>query len=182
MHICTVNKDKHNNPNYLLKMKKIIFILFALIAGTTFAQDNATAVVNAEIVSPIQITSTGPLEFGLIASPNSEETIEVDYSGNRNTISGVTLSGTTPTAASFEINAADTYGYTINLASTDLDISGGDGTKMTLTLPESFSSLGFTATGDGSPQVLTVGGQLTVNKDQPAGDYVGEVSVTVAYQ
>ena len=44
-------------------MKKITFILFALIAGTSFAQNNATAKVDAVIVTPIQIKVERQYEF-----------------------------------------------------------------------------------------------------------------------
>jgi hypothetical protein len=48
-------------------MKKITFILFALIAGTSFAQNSRLklkALVNAEIVSPITIEKAIDLNFG----------------------------------------------------------------------------------------------------------------------
>ncbi|HSM62882.1 MAG TPA: DUF4402 domain-containing protein, partial [Gillisia sp.] len=49
-------------------MKKITFILFALIAGTTFAQNTANdaAITTAEIVSPLSITKNRALNFGRI--------------------------------------------------------------------------------------------------------------------
>ncbi len=161
-------------------MKKITFILLALIAGTGFAQEStATAVVNAEIISPIFIESTGPLEFGKLASPTADTDIIVSFGGTRTAVTGVTLAGTTPTAASFNITAASTFVYNITLTPTDLDIVGGGGTKMPLALS---SSLGVSSSGTGGVQPLTVGGTLTVNNSQPAGVYVGSVSITVAYE
>ena len=167
------------NLKYLLKMKKITFILFALIAGTSFAQEgNATSVVNAEIISPIQITSTGPLEFGKLAAPTADTDIIVNTTGVRTAVTGVTLAGTPTTAASFNITAANTFAYNITLTPTDLDIFAGGGTIMPLVLT---SSLGTSSTGTGSAQALTVGGTLTVNASQPVGVYDGQVEVTVNY-
>jgi len=85
MHICAVNKNKPKQPKYLLNMKKITFILFALIAGTTFAQtNNATATVNAEIVAPISIAQDNiSLDFGKIALTGADMWVNVDNTGVR---------------------------------------------------------------------------------------------------
>ncbi len=178
MHICTVNKDKPKQPNYLLKMKKITFILFALIAGTTFAQDNVTtAEVNAEIVSPISITSDQPLEFGRIAAdPSSAQTITIDLNGDRNIIAGVTLAGgNTPSMARFNIVAANTS-YSITVTPPTTLVDAADKNPMTLSLTPS-----LTAPQTGN-KTLTVGGSIVVPAAHPAGAYSGSVEVTVAYQ
>lgn len=51
-------------------MKKITFILFALIGATTFAQGSATetAVVSADIVSPITLVHADDFRFGQISN------------------------------------------------------------------------------------------------------------------
>ena len=67
-------------------MKKITFILLALISGTVFAQNsaNANAAVNAKIVEPITITlSSGSLDFGTFASPESDAAVVLTPAGQR---------------------------------------------------------------------------------------------------
>ena len=181
MHICTVNNDKHNNPNYLLKMKKITFILFALITGTTFAQDTATATstVNAEIISPISIENGSELDFGRIIGNAAGGTVTVSTAGDRTTTNSDLLApSTTVKAASFDVKAADTYNYSIAIPTIDLTFTGGDNMPVTFD-----SSLGnANVVGTGAVQTLNVGGVLTVNADQAEGAYAGTVEVTVAYE
>jgi len=180
MHICPVNRDKHNNPRYLLNMKKITFILIALITGTTFAQDNASAAVNAEIVSPITVSTTVPLEFGRIGSPSSATNVVVNTTagGTRPDVAGVTLAGgAAATAASFNITAENTYTYDITVAATDLTPNTGAGATMSLTLQPDATS----GTGTGSAQTLFVGGTLVVNSGQLSDSYTGSAKVTVNY-
>ncbi len=174
-HLCTVII---NDPNYLL-MKKITFILIALITGTTFAQSaEGTATVNAAIVSPITISnSSSNLDFGNIATPDAATDIVVSTAGTRTAVAGVTIPGGTISAASFTINAANTYGYTISIPAIDLKRAGEADMSVSFS-----SSLGATSTGTGADQTLNVGGTLTVGASQGAGAYTGTATVTVAYQ
>src|SRR5680860_928770 len=105
-------------------MKKVTFILFALITGTTFAQEVVgTSQVYAEIVSPIEIVSTGDLNFGTIAAGTNAAKVRVSNDGTR-TFSDpamkVLSSGTTASAASFEITAATDYSYSIAIPASKL--------------------------------------------------------------
>ncbi len=180
MHICPVHLDNPKQPKYLLIMKKITFILFALIAGTAFAQNAvATAPVNAAIVSPITITHTGTtkLEFGNIASPSSATDIVVSNAGIRTAVAGVTVPGTTSSAAAFEINAASGYNYSITIPAIVLT---GTGANMGIVFTQ--DRLSTANSGSGIGQALNVGGTLTVGAGQTAGAYTGTVEVTVAYE
>ncbi|WP_010229517.1 DUF4402 domain-containing protein [Gillisia marina] len=160
-------------------MKKITFILIALITGTTFAQSaEGTATVNAAIVSPITISnSSSNLDFGNIATPDAATDIVVSTAGTRTAVAGVTIPGGTISAASFTINAANTYGYTISIPAIDLKRAGEADMSVSFS-----SSLGATSTGTGADQTLNVGGTLTVGASQGAGAYTGTATVTVAYQ
>lgn len=173
---------KTNDPKFT-NMKKITFILFALLAGTTFTQaqsDSGTADVNAVIVSPIQIEDGTALNFGTINGSATGGDVTVTNGGNRsftNTDMDIT-SATTITAASFDITASDTYSYSINIPATTLT-GAGDAMNVTFT----HSRVGAAKRiGDGAAQELLVGGTLTVNDAQAAGVYQGEVEVTVAYE
>jgi len=182
MHICPVNKDKQNNPKYLPHMKKITFILFALIAGTTLvqAQADGTATVNAEIVSPIEIANGTALNFGTINGTATGGDVTVDLVNGRsftNTNMDIT-SATAITTAIFDITAAATYVYSI--AIDDIFLTGA-GADMAVTFYHNRNSTAG-KTGSGAVQKLSVGGTLTVNDAQAAGSYDGTVKVTVAYE
>jgi len=172
-------------------MKKITFILFALIAGTTFAQngsaDNASADINAEIVSPISIVNVNPLDFGRIIGNAAGGVVSVEEStdGTRTSTNNDLLAatGNAPTAAKFNILAAQNYTYSVKLVSTNelTGGGGGGGTPMAIAFKTNLEKT--LNTGNGSTAIaLYVGGDLTVNTDQAEGDYTGEVSVTVTYE
>jgi len=163
-------------------MKKITFILFALITGTTFAQnaatDSGTATVNAEIVSPISITDGTDLNFGRIIGNTSGGTVTVATDNERTASNDDLLAPSTDVqAASFTVKAAYGYNYKITIPSIELTGAGD-------VMPVEFtSSLGNTnVQGSGADQILNVGGKITVNSSQAEGDYTGTVEVTVAYE
>ena len=164
-------------------MKKITFILFALIAGTTFGQSEATgtADVNALIVMPITITNGTALNFGSIVAAEGGN-VRVNTEGTR-TFSNTNMeviSAEAITAASFDITAADQYSYSITIPSIVLS---GDGNDMPVSFTQDIDGeTDGTATGTGSLQTLKVGGLLTVASGQTTGLYEGEVTVTVAYE
>jgi hypothetical protein len=187
MHICPVNKDKPKpkQNKYLLKMKKITFILFALIAGTSFAQNgtaNTTADVNAEIVTPIAIADGTALNFGSIVAAEGG-LVRVNNEGTR-TFSNTNMKVITAnaiTAATFNITAALNYAYSISIPSIVLTYTGGTDMPVSFT-QDLLGETDGTATGTGAAQSLKVGGLLTVASGQVAGDYTGIVTVTVAYE
>jgi spore coat protein U-like protein len=162
-------------------MKKITFILFALIAGTTFAQDaDATANVDALIVQPIQIKVEDNMNFGSIVSDGTLGTVvlSANSDGFADATSTASLVESTRSAALFLVKAANTYGYSIALPTS---VSLINGTK-SMSLSDFNSSLGLTSVGTGSDQLLYVGGTLEVAADQAEGAYAGDVKVTVAYE
>lgn len=163
-------------------MKKFTFILLAFISGSAFAQNSAeasgTANVNAEIVSPIEITDGSALDFGRIIGNAAGGIVTVSDAGVRTSDNTDLLApSTTVQAASFKVTAADGYNYKITIPNVDLT---GAGDNMTVSFD---SSLGFTnIVGTGVEQDLNVGGDLTVNTNQAEGDYAGTVTVTVSYE
>lgn len=159
-------------------MKKITFILFALIAVTGFAQSEAsgTSTVNAEIVSPISIESTSELDFGRIIGNLAGGDVEIKTDGTRTADNDDLLDPTDEgQAGAFEVTAAEGYAYSITIPATTLT---GNGDAMTVTFD---NNLGDSSTGSGGVQDLLLGGILTVNGSQAEGAYTGEVTVTVSY-
>ncbi|TRO66511.1 DUF4402 domain-containing protein [Christiangramia sabulilitoris] len=166
-------------------MKKITFILIALISGSAFAQNAAEAIgtadISAEIVTPIKIENGTAMNFGSIVAAEGGN-VRVNTEGNRtfsNTNMDVT-SATTITAATFDVTAANNYAYSITIPSTVLT---GTGSDMAISFTQDLlGDTDGTATGSGTAQKLKVGGLLTVASGQLAGTYSGTVSVTVAYE
>ena len=155
--------------------------MFALIVGTTYAQTEGTAAVNAAIVSPITISNGTALNFGTINGTPTGGDVTVSFNGNR-TFSNPDMqitSATAITAAAFSITAADAYIYSISIP--DITLSETGGQTMDVTFAHNRNGVAR-RTGDGTGQILNVGGTLTVNDAQTAGSYAGTVTVTVAYE
>jgi|TARA_Y100000588_G_C13944408_1_gene791489 hypothetical protein len=163
-------------------MKKITFILLALISGTAFAQvsestASATANAAADIVSPIEIESKQDLNFGKVAN-NAAGTVVV---GTDSSISESTLSqigSITPTAATFDVTAAKDYAYSVTLPES-VDLSNG---TVEITVDKFVDDAGETPSGTGETQTIGVGATLNVTSGQATGNYTGTFDVTVTYE
>jgi hypothetical protein len=169
-------------------MKKITFILIALIAGTTFAQDsnshNATATVSADIVSPISISKTSDLIFGkVIADPVAEKIVVIDISGARaNTTTANTINTSDISQAQFDITATENYYYSITLPA-EVTLNGPSGTTMKVNNFEMNLSNGNNKASAGTDE-LNVGATLTVKAAQAIGHYEAAdgLDVVVTYE
>ena len=160
-------------------MKKIYLLALAVIgfSANSFAQASATA--TATIISPISISKTNDLNFGLVASSTSAGTVVLTPAGAR-TPTGVTLSsGGTTTAASFGVSGQGAYTYAITLPSS---ITLTDGTNF-MTVNTFTSTPSGTGALSGGTQTVNVGATLNVLANQVAGVYTTGTPfvVTVAY-
>ncbi len=182
MHICPVHRDNPKQPKYLLNMKKITFILFALIAGTAFAQESASdnAQVSADIVSVITITNQAGLNFGKVISNAIGGTVIIaPNSGRTGTAEFVMAATSNPSAASFTVNAADTYTYNVTYNMSTVLTSGAN----TMTVDTFTNDSGSNSrVGTGLDETMTVGATLTVDPSQAVGPYLGTLNVQVAYE
>jgi len=168
-------------------MKKITFILFALIAGTTFAQDgtaSGTATVNAEIVTPITIADGTTLDFGsIVAAEGGKVRVNTDGTRSFSNNNMKVITANVITAATFVVTAADLYSYSISIPSIVLTDVAGVGADMPVSFTQDLTGeTDGNATGTGAAQTLKVGGLLTVAAGQTEGDYTADVKVTVAYE
>ncbi|WP_029033283.1 DUF4402 domain-containing protein [Salinimicrobium terrae] len=159
-------------------MKKFTFILFALIAGTTFAQ-TATANAAADIVSPLSLTAKQDLNFGKVSN-NTAGSVIIATDG---TASGLSQIGTTaPAAATFDVTAANNYNYTVALPASATLSNGTVDITVDTFKHNAYAEGASNATGSGTAQTFGVGATLNVAASQATGNYTGQFDVTVAYE
>jgi len=173
-------------------MKKITFILLALISGTVFAQETNTATANAtvgaEIIEPITIDKDTDLNFGRIIGNAAGGNVSVDKDGDRtatiNDLLDPSTAGTSAlSAAEFTITAANTYSYSIEIPETVTLTGAGENMKVTLNPYYNDNALsGATVQGSENADVLKVGGVLEVGANQGQGAYTTSFDVTVTYE
>jgi hypothetical protein len=168
-------------------MKKITFVLFALIAGTGFAQDNANAdaQVFAEIVSPISIENTRSLNFGRLIGSSGTVSIEATADGQRtgtgNVLAATGEGSTEPQSAKFEIKASNDYTFKVEIDAPEALVLGESSNSMLLTIEHDL--LDGENQGNGATVIpMHLGGQLTVADGQEEGTYTGTINVTVSYE
>lgn len=181
-------------------MKKLLYISFAFISATSFAQvsnfsssangtgtsANATATVSAAIVAPITVRSTSGLDFGEIAGSSNGGTIEISTDGLRTGPEEMLMPTGTVRQAAFSVNAANGYVYSIALGGGQLTHIGGENGAATV-METAFThdrtaDKGGSYQGTGEEELINVGGRLTVKPNQNPGIYIGEVTMTVAYE
>lgn len=182
-----MNAATFSRTNFRRAALASVVALGAFGASNGFAAADLTT-ATATVIEPIAITKMVDLVFGKFA-PGAGGTVTVSTSGAR-TASGTILSaiGSSPTAARFDVtgDADATYSIdwsgvsvltdpvsleTMALAKTS-DLTGGNAIN------------GEVATGTlsaGGAQSIYLGGVLTVGALQAAGDYAGNVTVTVEY-
>ncbi|MAM18222.1 MAG: DUF4402 domain-containing protein [Christiangramia sp.] len=159
-------------------MKKITLLAGLLFTGIGFSQSSAegSATVNAEIVEPISITSSGTLDFGEIAQDASAGDVTLTATNSVSyTNSNMEVAGTTTTVPTFSVSVPSGLTYAVSIP--DVTLTSGTNnmtlTDFTTSLP---ASTGASATS------FTVGGTLKVGATQATGSYTGDVKVTVSYE
>jgi hypothetical protein len=152
-------------------------------ASASAAPVSANANGKAILLIPLKLTKVQDLDFGTVVTSAALGQVTVDPSSGAATPSGgVTLVGTTSTAAQFEF--AGTANQTVNFSiSTALPITLSDGAAGDTM---SLSALNLSATsGTVDPTSLTVkvgvGGTIDVGANQADGVYTGQFDVTADY-
>ncbi|AKO51342.1 hypothetical protein ABA45_01965 [Marinobacter psychrophilus] len=158
-------------------------------ASNSFAAKAASSNSSATVIVPIEITKSADLVFGKFA-PGAGGTVTVATDGARTTTGPIlSISGSTPTAAKFDVTGDDnsTYGITW---SGDSQLTGDDAGTSTMALSNISDLTAAGATTDevgtgtlsgSGAQSIYLGGKLTVASDQPDANYTGDVTATVEY-
>lgn len=138
----------------------------------------ARAQVTAEAVLPITLTANESLRFGNIfaSAVGGSVTIAANNTPSR-TGSNVTLVASDFGAAEFDVTGDGFAAVTITLPATIVLESGAFSMNASLSVDPGPN---VTIGARGSRR-FWVGATLTVGADQPAGNYIGIYSVTVAY-
>lgn len=182
------HKDKIVNLGITLDMRispKVTFARSAVAAALVVAGASAhaatdTASASAEVITPISITNTGDLAFGRF-SANSGGGVVIATDGSRSTTGSVALyTGSTVSAASFDVAGLDGASYAITLPA-DGTITLSDGASATMAVDAFASNPSGTGVLTGGSQSIAVGATLTVASGQTPGVYTGSFDVTVEY-
>ncbi|CAM4174768.1 DUF4402 domain-containing protein [Flavobacterium weaverense] len=165
------------------KIKFLAILAIAAFSNIANAQSSATASATATIVTPISITNTADMSFGMIAVNGSAGTVILSSDGG--TIeSGVTLQtgalSTPAKAAGFDVAGTANYGYSITIPTGDVTLTNPLNSS-TMTISRFTSSLvgGKSTLNDLGKSSFTVGGTLNVAAGQVAGVYKNDKAITV---
>ncbi len=164
----------------LNKLKIAVVGTAAAVAMFSGAANAATqsATAQAEIMTPVVLSSVTNLNFGLIASGTGAGTVVLSGSDVR-TCTSVTCVGTAARAKFRVTAAAASSVVALGLTSSNIQLAGPAGsTPMNATLALSNSQITFNAA---ALQDVFVGGTLNVNAAQAAGVYTGTFEVTAQY-
>jgi len=160
----------------------------ALGASNSFAAKAGTTNSSATVIVPIAITKSADLIFGKFA-PNAGGEVTVATDGARTTTGPIlSISGSTPTAAKFDVTGDDNSTYGITWSGAALLTDSVSSETMALSKISDLTAAGATSgeaesgtlSGSGA-QSIYLGGELTVNASQADGNYIGDVTATVEY-
>lgn len=123
------------------------------------------------------------MNFGNIAVGSQGGTVVMSTTGTRTESGDITLPAITgsPSAASFLVQGANNYTYSITLPTSAVTITREGGSD-TMTIDNFVSDPSGTGTLSGSgSETVNVGATLNVGGGQATGVYNGTFAVTVAY-
>ncbi len=175
--------------NRTLKLITLTAAIFGF-AATSFGQSSATASLvdaSATIISPITITNTNSLNFGVIV-PDDDAAGTVILPATAGTPTRTTTGGANvltiqtgnPTAASFNVAGANGYSYAVTVPANGVVSLTGDGDAMAV---DNFTTSLTSNKGTiGTNNTFYVGATLSVGAAQVVGTYSATFDVTVAYE
>jgi hypothetical protein len=185
------NKQQNINKLKNKTMKKVTIILTGVILMTIASVNvkadgtqtkTVAATSSATIVTPIAITNSSDLAFGLLSPTGAAGTVVLTpASTTSRSANGVTLLGTLPvSSATYTITGETDALYKIDLPAGNIAITDGTNSMNVNNFTMNLNSTGnVMASGN---NMLYVGATLNVPADQPHGEYVGSYNVTVTYE
>lgn len=158
----------------------LLFLPLMVAAGApAFAQSSAQGESSITFTSPIQVTSTTPLAFGVVGRPlNGSGTVAIDpVTGERTITNGVAMPGDTPGRATFTVTGEPSRTFTTTVPQTFILSNGKKADDITVTLTSSIP----TALDLNGSATIGVGGELQMQASTTMGAYTGTFTVSVAY-
>lgn len=147
---------------------------------------DGSGTATAEVLTPITITNTASLDFGMFAVGATGGTLTISAStGGRTADGGIVLSSLDAgNKGTFKVDGKASATYSVTGAGPFTLTHATDTTKTMSFTPSYYtaaSATGATGTLVNGTDTLSVGGALTVNGSQLAGTYSGNYTVTVEY-
>ena len=140
----------------------------------------ATAIVEVNVVSTINLVAKNGIVFGDIASSSSPGTVSIGTDGSRTTSGGATVNrNTAGTPALFEVSGDPNAFYNVILPDS-VELTSAAGNKMTVSNFSSIPASNGQLDSSGR-QNMNVGATLGVDSFQPFGSYSGVMATTIEY-
>ena len=151
-----------------------------------FIQDNrgnnsgtVNVPIHIRIIASVAVSKTQDLDMGTVIPGSTAGSVTLNpTSGAQGITGGILYAATTGQPALFSVTGAPSHAFTITFGASPITLTAASGT-MSLSLSSSLSSPA-TFNGAGTA-TLGVGGTLSVGANQAEGNYVGTLTVTVAY-
>ncbi|HEX5236913.1 MAG TPA: DUF4402 domain-containing protein [Sphingomicrobium sp.] len=164
-------------------MKKIVISAGALaalaVSTPALAANTAQATATVDIVSPLTLTNTSPLNFGTIIGPFNGEVVEMSSGGSRTCPGTLTCTSAAVSAADFTVAGTVSQALKVTVdpsVTLNGSISGTLNVDLTTDLP------GAVSTDTSGNATFGVGGSLAIPLGTADGVYSGKFNVTVQYQ
>lgn len=139
-----------------------------------------TAVVEANIVSSINLVAQNGIVFGDISSSSSAGTVTISTDGSRTTSGGATVNtNTSGTPALYEVSGDPNAYYSITLPDS-IVLTSAAGNTMTVSNFNSVPASSGQLDASGR-QNMNIGATLGVGSFQPFGAYSGIMAATIEY-
>lgn len=157
----------------------LVVAAFVAVPVSVFAVEVAVQTdARASIINAIELAAGADvLDFGMISTSGNAGSVTVSHEGSRTISGGVTTVGTDFSPASFVVTGQAGETFSINLP-TSFDVTDGSNTMEV----DAISTENLTVTIPAAGEVtFFVGATLKVDANQPAGDYIGQLEVSVNY-
>ena len=140
----------------------------------------ATAPVEVNIVSTINLVAQNGIVFGDVSSSSSQGTITIGTDGSRTTTGGASVNtNTSGTPALYEVSGVPNAYYSITLPDS-IVLTSSAGNKMTVSNFNSIPASSGQLDASGR-QNMNIGATLGVGSFQPFGAYRGVMAATIEY-
>ncbi len=160
-----------------------IAVLMISFTANSFAQSTITASTTAVLVTPISIGKVADMNFGTVAGSSTSGTIVLDYLNGLTNTDGASITGggTLPTTAEFTVTGESTSGFSIEIPTDPIVLTGS--VAGTMTVSGFTADLGATSALEDGTSTIKIKATLNIPANAVAGTYsnASDLFVTVNY-